>query len=91
VTALLAYLRQPTSIAGISAIVGTLMGLLSGNMTWESAAPLLVGAMVAIILPDNTSAKVAAATLVKDAIAAQRSFATGEPNLTIVSSGTNTL
>ncbi len=90
-TALLAYLRQPTSIAGIAAMCGVLIGFLSGNTSWQGALPVIVGAIVAIALPENPAAKAAVATLVTDAIAAQRAFVPGEANLTIVSSSTHTV
>ena len=63
-----AYLRQPTSIAGMSAIVGTVMGLMSGSLTWQAAVPLIVGSLVAIALPENPDAKTATVALVADAI-----------------------
>ena len=51
------FLRQPTTVAGIAAACGTLEALLTGHLTFAGAAPLLVGAAVSILLPDNSAAK----------------------------------
>ena len=51
------WARQPTTIAGISAVLGTLSALVAHQVTWPQAVPLLVGAMVSIVLPDNAGAK----------------------------------
>lgn len=47
------WARQPTTIAGISAVLGTLSALVAHQVTWPQAVPLLVGAVVSIILPDH--------------------------------------
>ena len=54
---LLAWLRQPSSVAGISALIGTLSGVIAGQMSWGQAIPLLSGAIVAILVPDNSAAR----------------------------------
>ncbi len=50
------WLRQPTTIAGISALIATISGLLMDQIVWSQAVPLLVGSAVSMLLPDNTGA-----------------------------------
>jgi hypothetical protein len=54
---LLVWLKQPTSVVGLSGIFGTVAAVLSGSMTWQAAVPLFAGAITAIILPDNSAEK----------------------------------
>jgi hypothetical protein len=61
---LLAWLRQPTTIAGISGLVATIAALLTAQLSWAQALPLLAGAAVSMALPDNTSARQQAEALV---------------------------
>ena len=54
-----AWLRQPTTVAGISAITGSIVMLVSDLITgqpWMLAASTFIGGLVAIVLPDNTAA-----------------------------------
>ena len=64
-----AWLRQPTTVAGIAALCGTMVGLLTGQIGASEAAPLLTGAIVSIVLPDNTVAKQEAEVAAKDVVA----------------------
>lgn len=66
------FLRQPTTIAGLAAISGTLTSVLVGQMSWLTAVPIFAGAAVSIALPDNTAAKSDVTTLVAAAISAAR-------------------
>jgi hypothetical protein len=66
---LLAWSRQPTTVAGISALLATLAGLALGQLNFTQAVPLLVGAAVSAILPDNTNAKQEAESLSRDVVA----------------------
>jgi ABC-type branched-subunit amino acid transport system permease subunit len=63
---LLAWSRQPTTVAGISALLATLAGLALGQLSFTQAVPLLIGAVVSAILPDNTQAKQEAENLSRD-------------------------
>jgi hypothetical protein len=58
-----AWLRQPSSVAGISALLGTLTALVSHQLGWVQALPLFAGALTAIALPDNAVAKTDAVSL----------------------------
>ncbi len=57
------WVRQPTTVAGISAALGTLVGLALQQLSWGQAIPLLAGAVMSIVLPDNTAAKAQAEAL----------------------------
>ena len=64
----LAWLKQPTSVAGVSAVVGIVSGLALHQINLAQAVPLLAGALVSIALPDNTDAKNAAELLARAAV-----------------------
>jgi hypothetical protein len=65
---ILLWLQQPTSIAGVSALVGTVSAVLTHQLGWSQAVPLLAGALVSIAIPDNTAVKAAAETLAQDVV-----------------------
>lgn len=60
------WLRQPSTIAGLSGLVAIVCALLTGQIDWAQAAPLIAGAAVSIAMPDNTGARQAAQTLARD-------------------------
>jgi uncharacterized membrane protein YfcA len=62
---MLAWLRQPTSVAGISALFGTLLALANQQLDWAQALPLIAGALISIALPDNAGAKADVASLAR--------------------------
>jgi hypothetical protein len=62
------WLRQPTTVAGISTFFGTVIALLLKQMSLAEAAPLLAGGAMSIILPDNSTAKQQAEELAKDIV-----------------------
>jgi hypothetical protein len=66
--AILIWLQQPSSVAGISAMAGAVSGILAGQLTWAQAVPVLIGGAVAIALPDNTVAKTGATALAADVV-----------------------
>ena len=68
--AVLAWLRQPTSVAGISMLFGTFSALVTQQVSWAQAMPLIVGGLASIALPDNAGAK-ASAELLARAIATE--------------------
>lgn len=68
--AVLAWLRQPTSVAGISMLFGTFSALVTQQVSWAQAMPLIVGGLASIALPDNAGAK-ASAKLLARAIATE--------------------
>ncbi len=62
------WLRQPTSVAGLSAAFGTVTALLLKQMNFFEAAPLLAGAAMSILLPDNSVAKQKVEELTKEVV-----------------------
>jgi hypothetical protein len=62
------WLRQPTTIAGISTFFGTVVALLCKQISLAEAAPLLAGGFMSIVLPDNTAAKQQAEGLAKEVV-----------------------
>ena len=60
----LAWTRQPTTVAGLSTLSGILVALLTAQVSWQSALPLLVAALVGIVLPDDAGARAAIERLV---------------------------
>ncbi len=63
-----AWLRQPTTVAGISAVIGTISAMLMGQLAWPQAVPLLVGSAVSMLLPDNAGAHVQAQQLATEIV-----------------------
>jgi len=62
------WLRQPTTVAGMSTFFGTLVALVLKQMSLVEAAPLLAGGAMSIVLPDNSAAKQQAEALAKDVL-----------------------
>jgi hypothetical protein len=62
------WLRQPTTVAGISALLGTAVAVLLGQMSGVAAVPLVAGAAVSMILPDNSAAKQQATSVAQDIV-----------------------
>jgi hypothetical protein len=58
-----AWTQQPTSVAGLAAIFGALSAVLSHQISWAQAGPVVAGALVSIALPDNAGAKASAEAL----------------------------
>jgi hypothetical protein len=56
-------MQQPTTVAGLSAAVGSVCALATRQITWPQAVPLLAGAIVSMLVPDNTVAKADAEAL----------------------------
>ncbi len=63
-----AWLRQPTTVAGISALIATISALLMDQIAWAQAVPILVGSAVSMLLPDNTGAHEQAQQLASEII-----------------------
>ena len=53
---ILAWLQQPTTIAGIAALVGDAIVVATGAVTWRVELPIAAGSLIAMALPDNTAA-----------------------------------
>jgi len=83
----LTWFRQPTTVAGFSALIGTGMGVLTGSVTAPSAASLAVGALVAMLLPDNTAAAQASQVAAGDLVTLGETLVT-KPTLVPTGSAT---
>ena len=68
-TRFLLWLRQPTSVAGLSALVGIFSAMALHQIGFTQAVPLLAGAFASIALPDNAGAKAIAEALARKAVA----------------------
>ena len=75
------WMQQPTTVAGVSALLGTFVALLMHQVTWVQAIPLLAGATVSTILPDNSSAKQQAQLLAGTMVAKFTNEAAAKPNI----------
>ena len=64
-----AWLRQPTTVAGISALLGTVVAVLLGQVSLVAAVPLVAGAAVSMVLPDNSVARRQASTVAQEIVA----------------------
>ena len=63
---LTAWSGQVTTGHGFMIIAGTLFSVFTGSVTWTSAAPLLVAAVVGLVWPENTALQTAARATVTD-------------------------
>lgn len=62
------WLGQVTTGLGATVLLPTVLAVLSHQMTWETATPLIVGSVVGLLWPENTGAKSAATQLATDAV-----------------------
>jgi hypothetical protein len=62
------WLRQATTGAGFSALVGTVIAVASGQLTWQAGAPLIVGGLLAIAWPERPGLSADAEAVVTDAV-----------------------
>jgi len=63
------WVRQPTTVAGISALLGTAVAVLLGQMSFAAAVPLVAGAAVSMVLPDNSAARQQVSTVAEEIVA----------------------
>ena len=59
------WLQQPTSVAGLAAIIGTLSAMATGLLRGQAALRLFAPAAGSIMLPDRAGAAGATAALVE--------------------------
>lgn len=65
-----AFFKAPLNQAALVTVLGTSLAVAQGTMSWHAAVPVMVSAIVALIIPDNTLAKDDIEQLVADAIKA---------------------
>lgn len=82
-----AWLQQPTTIMGISGLVGTLSGIAAHALTHDTTVTTAVGlgaaSIMHVVMPDNSAAPSAVEKLAVDAITAvaQKKLAASIPML----------
>lgn len=64
------WLRQTSTILGISTLLGLLVSVLTGELTWAAALPIAVGAVVSMALPGQTAASTVAGQIAMDVVVA---------------------
>lgn len=67
---LAAWLRQTSTIIGISALLGVLVSVALGECTWMVALPVAVSAVVSMALPGQPDASTLAAKVALEVVAA---------------------
>lgn len=67
ITTMKAWANQFSTIIGALVATPTFAALLMHQMTWEQAAPLLIGSAVGLLYPENKTAATSAQTTVTDA------------------------
>jgi hypothetical protein len=77
------FLRQPSTVLGFSALIGTFTASLTGQLTWQSAVPAIAGALAAILLPDNGGAQVAIKEAAAAAVVAEQAALNQPVNTTL--------
>lgn len=79
-----AWLRQTSTILGISTIVGLVSAVLGGQMTWAAATPGILGAVAAILLPGQAPGQASGSVVVQQAasVAAETVALTPAPGST---------
>jgi hypothetical protein len=72
-----AWVGQITTGQGVMILAPTVMAVMSGSMTWETALPLLVAGVTGLIWPESTTASVASQAAAKDIQALIVAYRTG--------------
>ena len=73
---IMTWLQQPTTIAGIAALVGDALVVATGAATWRVELPIAAGSLIAMAMPDNTAAAGLLVKTLRDVLAA---IATRDP------------
>lgn len=71
----LSFWHSPLNQGALAAVAGTGLAVLNGSMTWQAAVPVVVGAVVAWAIPDDSVAKEDIEAVVTDAIKAAADIA----------------
>lgn len=65
-----AFFKAPLNQAALAGMLGTAVAVLQGQLSWQAALPMAIGAIVALVLPDDSMAKADIEQLVAAAIKA---------------------
>lgn len=71
-----AFLRQPSTVLGLSTLAGLGTAFATGQLTWQGAVPAVAGALAAIALPDNAGAQAAIKDAAVAAVDAEKAIVT---------------
>lgn len=63
-----AWARQPTTVAGFSALVAAISAVFLKQLSWAQAIPVVAGAVISMVLPDNTGAQQQASGLAAEMV-----------------------
>lgn len=67
---LMSFLRAPLNQTAVVTLVGMGWAVFQGSVSWQHALPVFGGAIVALILPDNSVAKADVEQAIQDAVQA---------------------
>lgn len=67
---IMGFFKEPLNQAALAGMLGTGVAVMQGQMTWQAAVPVVAGAIVAMVIPDNSVAKEDVEQLIADAIKA---------------------
>jgi len=81
------FMRQPSTVLGLSALIGTLTAFLTGEITWQGAVPAIAGAIAAVVLPDNSGAQAAIKNAATAMVDAEAAVATSPAKTTVAADG----
>lgn len=79
-----AFMRQPSTVLGVSTLIGTLTAFLTGEISWQGMIPALAGSLAAIALPDNSNAQVAIEGAAKAIVVAEEAVVNSPAKTTVV-------
>ena len=68
------WLGEVTTGHGVMVLSGTLLSVLSGTMTWATAAPLLTAGVIGLIWPENTALQAAGQAVATDVAGAVAAY-----------------
>jgi hypothetical protein len=63
-----AWARQPTTVAGFSALIAAISALVLKQLSLAQAIPVLAGALMSMVLPDSTGAQQQATSLATEVV-----------------------
>lgn len=72
------WVQQPTTLIGLSLVIGGVAGAATGALSGDMATTLLLSALPSL-LPDNSTARTAAEALIPPAVSALEKRSTNPP------------
>lgn len=62
------WLGQVTTAHGMMVLAPSLLAVMTGQMTWQTAAPLLAAGLIGLMWPENKTLQTAVQTMAKDGV-----------------------